>query len=204
MTVKISTTNSKLGDLIPSVSLLPECSCRHDAPCTRLCYGKKGRFTIPQNKLSQQLNYDIYINDSNFYFNDITSFLNNGLVSYKYFRWHTVGDIVDNQYLIGMISVANKCKSVKFLCFTKKFNLINDYIQSGNKLPNNLKIIFSAWDKSFIINNPFNFPIAYVKFKNSKLTPDIPALAIPCTGKCAECLACWSLKRGQAVYFEQH
>lgn len=204
MNIKISTTNTKLGYQIPSISLLPECSCRHDAPCTRLCYGKKGNFTYKASQQAQRHNFDCYSTDSNAYFNEIISFLNDALISYKYFRWHTVGDIVDANYLLGMIRVAKKCKQVKFLCFTKKFNLVNDFLATGQKIPSNLKIVFSAWHKAFKVDNPYNLPIAYIFFKKQDLNPNIPELAIPCTGHCPDCLACWSLKEGQSVFFNQH
>ena len=65
MNIKISTTNSKLGYQIPSISLLPQCSCRPDAPCARGCYGKRGNFTYKQAQYAQQHNYDIYITNCN-------------------------------------------------------------------------------------------------------------------------------------------
>lgn len=204
MNIKISTTNSKLGYQIPSISLLPQCSCRKDAPCSKDCYGKKGNFTYKSVQEAQRHNYDCYARDGDAYFNEIVSYLNDALISYKYFRWHTVGDIVDNDYLLGMIKVANKCKRVKFLCFTKKFDIVNDYVAHGGKIPNNLKIIFSAWHKAFKVDNPFGFPVAYVFFRKEELNPDIPEMAIPCGGHCPECLACWSLKKGQSVFFDQH
>lgn len=202
--VKISKTNSKLGAQIPSVSLLPQLSCRPDAPCAKGCYGKKGNFLYPNVQLPQKENYEAFINDSEAYFNDIIKELNDPLITYKFFRWHTVGDIVNDEYFQGMIKVANKCKQVKFLCFTKKFDIVNNFVANGGKIPSNLRIVFSAWHKAFKVDNPYNFPVAYVFFKKAELNPDIPDLAIPCKGHCPDCLACWSLNKGQSVYFNQH
>lgn len=204
MQVKISLTNSKLGAQIPSVSLLPAHSCRADAPCAKLCYGKKGNYRFSSAQKSQAHNVACYINDSKQYFNDIVSFLKDKLITYKYFRWHAVGDIINEDYFSGMIEVAKKCKNIKFLCFTKKFFIVNEYLNKGNKIPNNLKIVFSAWDRAFEVKNPHNLPVAYVYFKNTELNPDIPELSIPCVGKCNECQSCWSLKNGQSVVFNQH
>ena len=75
---------------------------------------------------------------------------------------------------------------------------------TGEKLPKNLKVIFSAWHKAFKVPNPYEFPVAYVFFKKKELNPEINPLAIPCSGSCPECLACWSLKSGQSVVFNQH
>lgn len=203
MNVKISTTNSKLSGQIPSVNLPAVHTCRHDAPCKHLCYARKGNFTFPNVKASHMNNLACFVSNPEEYFNDIISFLN-GLVSYRYFRWHSSGDIVNYDYLLGMVRVAKKCKSVKFLCFTKKFELVNQYLASNEKLPSNLHIVFSAWDKNFKVENPFNLPVTYVDFIDTTMNPEIPELAIPCTGDCPSCLACWSLKKGQAVVFHQH
>ena len=114
-----------------------------------------------------------------------------------------IGDIIDEYYLENMIKIAKKCKGTKFLAFTKKFELVNEYLNS-HILPNNLKIVFSAWDKTFKVENPHNLPVAYVNFKKEENNPKIPELSIPCSGKCYECLACWTLKKGQSVVFNQH
>ena len=203
MKIKISTTNTKLSGQIPSVNLPPIQTCRHNAPCRHLCYATKGNFTFPNVKESHLNNLACFINDPKQYFNDIIAYLN-GLVSYRYFRYHSSGDIVNEEYFEGMVRVAKKCKSVKFLCFTKKFEIVNNYLAKGEKIPSNLHIVFSAWDKEFKVDNPYNLPMTYVDFKDTSKNPEIPELAIPCIGKCYECQACWSLKKGQSVVFHQH
>lgn len=205
MKINISTYNSKLSGQIPSVNLPPIKTCRQDAPCKKNCYACKGNFTYTKVRQSLDNNLACYISDTKEYFNQIIAFLNNGLTTYKFFRWHSSGDIVDEEYLEGIVRVAKKCKQTKFLAFTKKFELINEFmIKNGGKLPRNLKIVFSAWDKDFEIENPFLLPIAYIDLKKKENNPIIPELAIPCTGKCYECLSCWSLKKGQSVVFKQH
>ena len=203
MQVKISTTNSKLSGQIPSVNLPPIKTCRYDAPCKHLCYATKGHFLYSNVKESHIHNLACFVDNPQKYFDDIIEFLN-GLVSYRYFRYHSSGDIINDEYFKGMVRVAKKCKSVKFLCFTKKFEIVNRYLATGAKIPSNLHIVFSAWDKNFLIENPYNFPMTFVDFKDKSKNPDIPELAIPCSGNCPECLACWSLKKGQSVVFHQH
>ena len=202
--VTISHSNSKLGDMIPSVSLAPECSCRKDAPCAKGCYAKKGNFTFSNVHDSHVANYNAYMENHREYFQQIIKAVGGKMLAYRFFRWHVAGDIVDTDYLEGMCMVARACKTTKFLCFTKKFDLVNDYVATGKKIPNNLHIVFSAWHKAFKVPNPYNFPMAYVFFKKSDMNPDIPSLAIPCQGHCESCLACWSLKKGQSVVFNQH
>lgn len=204
MEIKISKTNTKLSGEIPSINLPAIQTCRADAPCRKYCYACKGNFTYSNVRKSLLNNLAVYMADSNDYFKQIIQFLTNGLTTYKYFRWHSSGDIVDEKYLDGMIAVAKKCKLTKFLAFTKKFELVNQYLAKGGIIPKNLKIVYSAWDKNFIVENPYKLPVAYVDLRKKENNPKIPELAIPCTGKCYECLACWSLKTGQNVVFKQH
>lgn len=201
MKIKISTTNTKLGYQIPSVSLPPQCSCRADAPCSKGCYGKKGNFTFKNVQEAHLSNYELYKQNPASYFDEIVSYLNDSLITYKYFRWHTVGDIVDANYFKGMIDVAKRCPQIKFLCFTKKFDIVNN---CNEEIPSNLRVIFSAWSKAFKVDNPHNYPVAYVFFRKAEMNPNIPDLALPCSGHCPECLACWSLEKGQSVVFNQH
>lgn len=200
--MKISLTNSKLGDKIPSLNL-PTTVCRANAPCKKGCYAMKGNWLFKNVVTSLQSNLDHFLADSKGFFDEIIDFINNGDVVYKFFRWFSSGDIVNETFLNGMIRVAKKCKQTKFLCFTKKYELINEYLNVA-ELPKNLKIVLSAWDKDFKVENPHNLPMTYINFKDQTKNADIPEFAIPCVGTCSKCKACWSLKKGQSVYFNQH
>lgn len=204
MKITISQTNSKLGGAIPSINLPAGKTCRADAPCQKGCYAKRGNWLYKNVQQSLTNNLLAYLADPEDYFNQIIEKLNNEDVVYKFFRWHSSGDIVDEKYLQGVIRVAEASKFTKFLCFTKKFNLVNEYLRKGGKIPENLKIVFSAWDKNFEVPNPYNLPVTYVFFKDESRNADIPEFAIPCVGKCYECKACWSLEKGQSVVFNQH
>lgn len=203
MKINISKTNSKLGGFIPSINLPAGLTCRADAPCQKGCYAKKGNFTYKNVKQSLLNNLEVFNNSPEDYFNQIINELNNGDITYKFFRWHSSGDIVNLEYLKGIIRVAEACPQTKFLCFTKKFILVNMYLEF-KKIPDNLHIVFSAWDKDFKVDNPHNLPVTYVNFKDKNRNADIPEYAIPCVGKCYECKACWSLTKGQSVVFNQH
>jgi len=93
----------------------------------------------------------------------------------------------------------------RFLAFTKKYELIDDYINSHGSLPENLIIVLSAWGE-FKPANPHNLPVAYIRFK--KETTGIPADARPCPSYCGDCVAtgmsCWDLKRRESVVFNEH
>ena len=201
--MKISLTNAKLGDKIPSLNLPAVKTCRADAPCRNGCYATKGAYTYPKVKESLENNLKDYLANGDKFFNDIIEYLNNGDITFKFFRWFSSGDLVDYKFWLGVVKVAIECSSTKFLLFTKKFNLVNMWLALGNKLPDNLRVVFSGWDENFTIDNPFNLPTTYVYFKG-KENKHIPEFAINCVGSCKSCKACWTLKNGQSVYFNKH
>lgn len=198
--MKITNGNSKLSASIPSINLPAGLTCRADAPCQKGCYAKKGNFAYKKIKNCYMENLQDYITDPYKYFDDIIQQLKQPLVIYKFVRWHSSGDIVDREYLRGMVRVAQECKQINFLCFTKKYELINNYLYL-EQLPKNLHIIFSAWDKDWHFDNPYNLPVAMVRFKND--TRDF-SKCFECSGKCYECVKCWKLKNGQSVVFDKH
>ena len=196
---------SKKQGRIPSLNIPPVLTCRRDAPCSSLCYARKGTFNYKNVVKSHMDNYIAYNEDQKGFFKEINKTLNNDVVIYKYFRWHMSGDIEDMKYLYGMIELAKKNKKTKFLAFTKKFDLVNMYLEVvDEELPKNLKIVFSAWDKDFKVDNPHNLPISYVNFKNKSLNPSIPENAKKCSGDCSNCRICWNLKNGESTVFDQH
>ena len=204
--MKISLTNSKLGALIPSLNLPAIITCRKDAPCKHLCYACKGNFKYPNVTKSHLNNYQHFLNNPEDFFNEIKEFLKSPLRIYSFFRWHASGDIISKEYFINMIKIADACPDIKFLAFTKQFEIINEYVKvfGISTIPNNLHIVFSMWDKNFKVENPYNFPTTWVDFKDKSQNPKIPEMAIPCIGKCWQCQSCWSLQQGQSVVFHQH
>lgn len=119
--VHISTGISKLGETIPTVSLPPILTCRHDAPCTKLCYATHGRFRFKNVKDALQRNLDIWQQDPDGFFNQIHCFLT--AIPYRYFRWFSAGDIPDADFLRRMCRLAQQHTATSFLCFTKSTNL---------------------------------------------------------------------------------
>lgn len=104
-----------------------------------------------------------------------------------------------------MIGIANRNQHCEILCFTKKFKLINDYLDTGGVIPLNLHIVFSGW-VGLKMNNPYSLPEAHVRLRDGSTTAD--ENAIECGGNCTECAitddGCWALKNGQQVIFNEH
>lgn len=201
----IKNSNRKLGKLIGNINQPAGVSCRpkNDLPCGHLCYGCKGNFKYKSVYNSIMNNYNRYIGDPDGFFNQINAEL---LVTpFSFIRWHSVGDIVDDRYLLGMITIARKNKHTKFLCFTKKYELVNKYLEAGGKIPRNLIIVFSNWG-NWQCDNPFDLPTAWIKFKKTETY--IPENAVECSGFCGACAntksSCWKMKNGSSVFFNQH
>lgn len=195
----VSFSVSKLGAQIPSINLPPLITCRADAPCRKDgCYACRGRWLFKgvQNCLKKNLN--AYLENPKLFFDCVIANTSLSL----YCRWFSSGDIVDMEFLTGMCRVARTNKNTQYLCFTKKWELVDSYVDSGKRIPKNLHIVFSTWG-NFQPENPHNFPMTYVMAKNLD-NSYIPDTAIPCTGHCETCQACWQLKKGQSVFFKKH
>lgn len=203
--VHISFGNAKLGKTIPSINLPAIITCRPDAPCAKCtkegggCYANHGHWTLPAVQKCMKENLQLYCEEPERYFKEIEDVFK----FYTYVRFHSSGDIVNAQYFELMCKMARKIPHTTILCFTKKYEIVNAYLDSGRKIPRNLKIIFSCWE-NFTPENPYNFPMTYVKFRDEKRNTGIPASAVECSGKCEECLACWNLKKGSGIYFHKH
>lgn len=200
--IKISKGNSKLGN-IANINIPALVTCRKNAPCAKTCYARNGNYRFPSVKESHNRNLLAYLESPENYFNQIKKYLTKH-TEVDYFRYHSSGDIVDYNYLKNMVKVAKEFPNVNFLAYTKKFELVNEYLSKGYRLPKNLKVLFSNWDKNFKVENPYGRPMTYVNFKDKTLNPEIPANTKSCSGNCSECKICWHLRKGQSVTFNQH
>ena len=197
MKISISKTNRKMGG-IPSFSLPPVITCANCEQCSKKCYAlKMARFHKSVGQAWEN-NLDAYKSNPDAV---KCAILKDAYLS-NYFRFFVGGDIVDNNFLLLMVDVANSAKNCNFLAFTKKYKIVNDYINAGGVIPNNLKIIFSEWDKP--IPNPHNLPKSKVIFRGE---PE-PVNAKICGGNCFDCIckgvACWSLENNDTIYFYEH
>jgi len=193
----ISKGNKKLGS-IHNVSLTPIKSCGNCSSCSKDCYAKKAYRMYPAVKNAWDSNLDLAKNDPELYFQGIIDHLNikRGR-PLNIFRWHVSGDILDQNYLDNIVKIAKTFKNIKFLCFTKMFNL--DF-EKASKIKN-LCIVFSIFPDMELPKNLYRFPFAFMqdgtetRIKNS----------IECFGDCSACFMCWNLQKlKKNVYFDKH
>ena len=201
--VVISKGNIKMGQ-IQSVSLPPIVTCSTLACkfCGKKCYARKMCKLRQTVKESYDNNLDILLNDKELFWREV----NAAVALTTYFRFFVSGDIYDKDFLENMVLCARKNKHCSILCFTKKYSLVNEYLDH-HRLPKNLNIVFSAW-KGLEMPNPFNLPTAEVMYKDGTSTAEEGKKYIYCSGNCSECISekrsCWNLKKGEGVIFAEH
>ena len=199
MSVSISPGNIKMGS-IASVSLPSWITCRM-CGCWAKCYGHKLELLRPNVADAYMKNLEILQKDPDTYWREVEAAI---MVS-RFFRFHVSGDIPDVDYLNRMVEVSARNHHCEILCFTKKYELVNEFMDNGGVIPGNLHMIFSGWTGLEMVN-PYSFPEAHVRYRDGSTTARDDAL--PCGGNCTECAktdgGCWILKPGQQVVFNEH
>lgn len=206
--IHMSTKNSKTGCGVIDLAF-PVVTCREDAPCKKSgkCYCMKGTQQMATVLGAYYRNLRLYTNDPEDFWHQVWFKLAHcGLPKMRFFD---AGDLPDYNFIDGMVETAKKFPEMKFMAFTKKYFLVNQWIDNNGELPANLNIIFSAWDKNWEVLNPHHMPVAYVDFKDSELTPELPEKYQTCPNQkdklitCSACGKCWRKDLG-AVVFKQH
>lgn len=198
--VKFSMQNQKMG-AIPSVSLPARKTCRACA-CWEKCYAAKLERLRPAVRNAYQNNLDVLLQDGESYWREVEG----QIMLSRFFRFHVSGDIPNMDYLIRMAEIARRNPHCQILCFTKKYELVNEALESGRiMIYDNLHLIFSAWP-GLEMKNPYGFPEAHVRFRDGTTTarPD----AKDCGGNCSACAVtdsgCWTLGRREQIVFNEH
>lgn len=198
--VTISDGNSKMGK-VASVSLLPLLTCPKVAKetCGKKCYAKKLCMLRPSVLNAYAKNTAIQKIAIHAYFKAI----DNAMKKVRFFRFHVSGDIPNKKYFSFMVKTANKNKHCEVLVFTKQFKIVNNFIENGGTIPENMHILFSGWT-NLKPDNPYNLPETIVYSKTEEIKPDW----ILCGGNCLNCAVhkthCWKAEKGQTIAFKIH
>lgn len=194
--------NRKLGIGCLSIPL-PICSCNPKSPCFKMCYAQHGVQIMSNVQGAYWRNWRLYQDNPDNFFEQLYCKIKfSGIPKV---RFHDSGDIPSLDYFRRMMQLADRLPDVKFMAFTKQYDIVNEGLEE-RECPNNLVIMFSAWDKHWAFRNPWGLPIAYIKFEDERLTPDIPSFAFHCPGRkttCSACGVCFN-KKTKAVYFDEH
>ena len=196
--VSISKGNSKMG-AIPSVSL-PACiTCNPKAPCFKKCYAVKISRLYKTVKTAYENNLDILNRDPVAYWAQVKS----AAITTRFFRYHVSGDIPNLEYFNNMVKTATELPNTNFLAFTKQYHIVNEFINNGGTIPENLKVIYSNWG-AWKCENPYKMPECEIILKGSEPAPNWKI----CGGNCTECacrgIGCWELKKGETISIYEH
>lgn len=200
-TVRPSISQGNRKTHIPSISLPPYITCPAvcRGTCDSKCYAGKGCSIHTSELNAYSRNFALYLDRPAEYFGAVKTACANA----RFFRWHVAGDIVDAAYFAGMVDVARACPGTRFLAFTKRYSLVNEWIDANGPLPLNLQLMFSGWS-NLTPDNPHGLPETTVYGKKEE-----PAAEwLLCGGNCLECacrgVGCWQTKPGETLAFELH
>lgn len=195
--------NRKLGKACISVPF-PVAVCNSEAPCFKKCYAQHGCQGFANVQGAYYRNLRLYNNSADDFFEQLYYKIKfSGLPMVRFFD---SGDFPDMEFLIRSVELAKKFPSVKFMAFTKKYDLVNHWLDNGGELLKNYNIVFSAWDKLWEVPNPHSLPMAYVKFKEERFNPEMPKNTFQCPGRestCSACGVCWN-KKVKSICFNEH
>ena len=202
--IHISPGNAKLGAIM-NISLPPVVTCHNCNNCKHYCYAVRSYNRFTDTAAGWNENYMLFLTDPERYFNEISA----AVKTQRFFRWHVSGDIVNQEYFLGMIRVANENPKTEFLAFTKAYEIVNKAIAAGAVIPANLHLLFSAAPGNKM-ENPYNIPECHINFADPALNTYCGGAEYEyhCTGNCTECAVngcgCFFLKPGDVTIIDQH
>lgn len=211
--VCISLGNGKLGN-IGNVPLPPIISCGcAGIHCQDFCFAvrsflRMGADTIEKATNNPWLvNMAILIKDPNRYFKEIS----NACFTFRFFRWHVSGDILNYNYFCNMVDIAVKNPHCTFLAFTKQYHIVNKYCEDHrvNAIPSNLKLLYSAVP-GLDMSNDYSFPECHIAFEDIEKNTfkGCAGNVHHCGGNCESCIGqhcgCFNLNHGDVTIINQH
>ena len=198
--VRISASNSKMGN-VASVSTLPyiTCNARCKDTCGAKCYAAKLANMRPSVLYAYAINTALASKRPDIYWNAIDL----ECKAVRYFRFHVSGDIMNAEYFRRMIETAKNNPGTEILCFTKQYEIVNQWIDENGAIPQNMHILFSEWCNLESIN-PHNMPKTNVFRSENNIKPDWKL----CGGNCFNCacrgVGCWQAQNGDTIAFKMH
>lgn len=191
--------NHKMGR-VGSFSVMPGITCAHCEECYKDCYSRKMiayRKTVRQayedntKALMIDHRYDEFVKAACMFID---------YNEYKLFRLNVSGDFFSFDYLNACCEIAKRNPDVKFLAFTKQYEIVGEALELG-LIPSNFNIVFSAWNE-LIPENKDSVPVAY--YDDGEHEDLIDPKATVCDGNCQKCKKCFYLGKGESVRFSKH
>ena len=211
----ISEGNEKTGPAW-NYNLSIELTCNHNCECylKGVCYACSGCYCFIHNQMMYSENVAYLKNHS---VAEILTTFQMAIDSNKnirLFRFFTCGDIPNTRFVDIMAGVARNNPGMKFWAYTKKYAIVNKWIDENGRLPESLVILFSHWLNSdgsyYPMENPHNLPTSeFIPIGQEHLSETVTHIC-PCSdpnviANCANCEhACYTLKTGQSMALLEH
>ena len=197
--IYVSPGNRKLGG-IPSISLDPRRTCVSDITCRQKCYAMRMMRFRNNIKVSWERNTQVWNNEPDGYFRQLRQWIDKH--NPPYFRFHVGGDIPNIRYFLFMADLADQTPNTKYLCFTKRYTGMGQYIETMREGLDNVRLLLSAWpfqipEHEFLFNvcahesrkMPNKIAVSWIDDD-----PRVDTMAYKptlCKNNCSICHACW-------------
>jgi len=207
--------NSKLG-LIPAWNIAPVLTCAPEACGTCAVTGCYAFKNMLQHGYSYENNSVLraWMDNTRLAKEDLPrlekqldaflTIMELSISSGKYFRIHSGGDFFNLAYLAMWARLIAKHPKIKFLAFTKQFDVLRAYDAENAPLYRleNLSVVLSAWPGC---EPPEDLKEHYQCAYCIEEGQEVPEGSIECPGNCDTCGVCWSLaKLGKSAWFHKH
>ena len=209
---------------------LPAKACKVGSKLAKLpgttchgCYALKGFYMMPNVKAAMDRRLAIvskamdYQDNREQFVGAFSRVLNHKLDHYrghkydpKFFRWHDSGDLQGVEHLELISLIASECPDIKFWLPTREVIMVHKYVETEDRVPNNLTIRISvprvnqevpnAWLK---LHDHPNITFSGVHSSPATLSPQYLECPAPRQDhKCQSCRQCWT--GVAAVSYQQH
>ena len=163
------------------------------------CYALKGNYArykhplkMQQAKKTEKINNKLWSNAMAYLIN------NQGNKKDKtFFRWHDSGDLQSIDHLKKIVDVCNLTPNVKHWLPTREYKIVNDYINQGNKIPQNLVIRFSA---HMIDQKPPKTQLNTSTIHRNQKFYGVECESYKNKNECGDCRLCWDVNTKNISY----
>lgn len=198
--VRISAGNTKMG-AVASVSLLPFLTCpsRCAGTCGAKCYAAKLALLRYSVAKPYAINTAMALHRSEEYWQQV----GDAMKGFRFFRFHVSGDIINSRYFAELVKRCEENPHCEVLVFTKRFEIVNAWMDQNGALPQNLHLLFSGWS-NLKPENPHGLPETTVIERGAEPEETWKL----CGGNCFTCgcrgLGCWQAQSGDVIAFHIH
>lgn len=213
--LNVSSGNEKTGNAL-NLNFEIEYTCDHSCECygTKACYACGGCYLYGSNLTKYSENVNFFLANSSADFINAVQIAINESGNVKLFRYFTCGDIINTRFLDCMVKIALNNPTIRFWTYTKKYGIVNRYIENGGVIPENLVILFSHWLNNdgtyFPMENPHKMPTSeFIPIGKEYLAETVTHIC-PCSdpnqiATCETCdHPCYLLKRGESMALLEH